>query len=301
MAYPAYLKDQGTLPILHEGMKNPSFLTKQKNDLFIVTLNPSVADASFVLSSDHKNSSIHFPKNINVNVNVVLFDDKNVDSSLDIVLDESANVRMNLIHLSVANKTIARQYRVRLGALSSLELNKGVFAKGSLQETEEFHLSGKKGFLRYHTLYVGSTNDQYIVTQTVTHEAVDTDSRIENYLVSSQDAKLEFLVNGKILSGMKNSRCYQQNRGVILSDNGQIRVDPKLYIDEFDVEAGHGAAIGQINEEELFYLLSRGIDILEAKQLVLSGYTEPFLSKITNESLNKVLSKQITKKIKGVR
>lgn len=301
MAYPSYLKDQPSLLILQEGMKNPFFHIKRSTSQIQLTFDKKAQDVSILIPSSWLNSSIRFPKNADVNVTLVLFDDRNVEASLELILAEFAQVRLHLVHLSKPGKTIVRSLSVKMESSSLLELNKGVFAKGSIQENEQFHLLGLKAKFIYNTLYVGSIGDQYAITQTVTHEAKDTDSKIENSLVSSSDAKLEFLVNGKILSGMSKSKCFQQNRGVILSETGQIRVDPKLYIDEFDVEAGHGAAIGQINEEELFYLLSRGIDLLEAKQLVLSGYTEPFLSKITNEDLNKALSKQITKKIKGVR
>jgi len=70
-------------------------------------------------------------------------------------------------------------------------------------------------------------------------------------------------------------------------------------IDEFDVFAKHGAAIGRINDDELFYLLSRGLTEQNAKKLIVSGYTLPYLTAIGDSHLKDILRRKVARKIEG--
>ena len=58
---------------------------------------------------------------------------------------------------------------------------------------------------------------------------------------------------------------------------------PSLKIDANDVKASHGATVGQINEEHLFYLMARGLSRGEAERLIVEGFFEPIIMKIPNE------------------
>lgn len=151
----------------------------------------------------------------------------------------------------------------------------------------------------YDTLSIAHKQDSFKSTQNIRHLAKNTVSNVHNLMVVNHHAVIEFYVNGYIEKGMSGSNCKQQNRGVILSETGIVRVDPKLFIDEYDVEAGHGAAIGQINEDEMFYLLSRGLSESEAKRLILSGYTEPFVQSLDEGALKRTINQRIAKKVKG--
>ena len=68
--------------------------------------------------------------------------------------------------------------------------------------------------------------------------------------------------------------------------NSHISASPILEIEDFDVVASHGASIGAIDEEMLYYLMSRGIKRSDAEKLVISGFINPFLASITEEKLH---------------
>ena len=118
----------------------------------------------------------------------------------------------------------------------------------------------------------------------VYHNAKNTQSKIENYITSNK-AKVDVDVIGKIKKGMSNSNCVQKSRGIILSNDAKIKVMPVLLIDEFDVSANHGAAIGKLNDEDLYYLMSRGISKKDAEMLIVKGFLSPILSSLSNEEL----------------
>lgn len=122
-------------------------------------------------------------------------------------------------------------------------------------------------------------------TQLVEHNAPDTEGYIENYGVSNNNSALVFEGIGKINKNMKRSIARQQNRGIVLGVNSRLDANPLLLIDEYDVEASHGAAIGKIDEEQLYYLMSRGLTYSNAQRLIISGFLSPVTSLMTTQEL----------------
>lgn len=135
------------------------------------------------------------------------------------------------------------------------------------------------------TIAITNNEQSAKFTQLVEHNAPDTEGFIENYGVSNNDSSLVFEGIGKINKGMKRSTARQQNRGIVLGVNARLDANPLLLIDEYDVEASHGAAIGKIDEEQLYYLMSRGLTHKNAQRLIISGFLSPVTSLMTTEEL----------------
>ena len=96
---------------------------------------------------------------------------------------------------------------------------------------------------------------------------------------------------------MKKSIAHQKNNGIILAKKAQLHANPLLLIDEFDVEASHGAAIGKIDDEQLYYLMSRGLTLQEAEKLIISGFLTPVLTLLDSDALKNNFIKKVESKI----
>ena len=83
-----------------------------------------------------------------------------------------------------------------------------------------------------------------------------------------------------------------------LSKNAKAKTNPILVIDENDVNAGHGASIGKINEEQIYYLNSRGISTKDANFLLSSGFIFEIIHKIKNEEIKEYIIENIKKIIR---
>ena len=90
---------------------------------------------------------------------------------------------------------------------------------------------------------------------------------------------------GKINKNMKRSIARQSNKGIVLGINSRLDANPLLLIDEFDVIASHGAAIGKMDDEQLYYLMSRGLTLKNAERLIISGFLSPVLKKLSTDEL----------------
>ena len=84
---------------------------------------------------------------------------------------------------------------------------------------------------------------------------------------------------------------------IILDLTSAISANPLLQIDEFDVEANHGASIGAIDDEDLYYLMSRGLTKTQSEQLIVTGYMNPIISKINDELIKNYIAHLIEKKL----
>ena len=78
---------------------------------------------------------------------------------------------------------------------------------------------------------------------------------------------------------------YLENHILKLGDKTLANSIPSLKIDANDVKASHGATVGQIDEEQLFYLMARGLSRQEAEKLIVEGFFEPVIQKIPSEEL----------------
>ena len=115
----------------------------------------------------------------------------------------------------------------------------------------------------------------------------NTVSNIKNHGVNIKDGSIIFNVTGIVYNGIKDCTLDQDNKIVTFNQN-KCTIDPKLLIEEQDVVANHSALIGKFDEDELFYLQSRGIDRTEAIILLTKGF---LLENLSDERLDHIIEK----------
>jgi Fe-S cluster assembly protein SufD len=100
-----------------------------------------------------------------------------------------------------------------------------------------------------------------------------------------------------VAPGADGTDGYQANRNMILSKNARADSIPGLEILADDVRCTHGATVGKIDEDQLFYLLSRGIPREKAEQLIVMGFFEPIMARIPFEGVQARFSSAIREKM----
>ena len=106
-------------------------------------------------------------------------------------------------------------------------------------------------------------------------------------------ANINFDITGYIKKGMPKSNCRQLSKGVVMDNYSSVTAKPILLIDEYDCFASHGASIGKMSDEDLFYLMSRGLTKNEAFFLILGGIVKPFIDRLPIENLKDETLKKI--------
>ncbi|MCM1131169.1 MAG: SufD family Fe-S cluster assembly protein [Roseburia sp.] len=231
-----------------------------------------------------------------------------VDSSLTIIIEEGVSIR--LLDTTV-NQNIVIQ--VKTGAhlnyqiLNSKNTNRKLECLGEVNVTEICLEETKENLLiellKEHAtasveLLSLSSNTSLEFNQRIEHKAKETNSNISNFGVALNKGEILFDTTGQILKGMAKSRCVQLSKGIVMDNVSNVTSKPILLIDEYDVVANHGASIGKMSDESLFYLMSRGLTKQEAFLLILEGIVHPFIEKIADEKLKLSVNERIEQLMK---
>jgi Fe-S cluster assembly protein SufD len=141
-----------------------------------------------------------------------------------------------------------------------------------------------------------------------TGQHADTHSLIDHrkpYCTSRQtykgilDGKSRAVFNGRVYvhEGAHRTDAEQSNKNLLLSAEARVDTKPQLEIYNDDVKCAHGATVGQLEEEELFYLLSRGLHPDLARNLLTYGFAEEIVEKIKFESIRAQLDEAILNRL----
>ena len=130
----------------------------------------------------------------------------------------------------------------------------------------------------------------------VVHEAPYTSSRIISKSISKNGGRASYRGLLKVADGAKGSRSSVVCDALILDSISRSDTYPYIEIDEDDVKIGHEASVSKIGEEQLFYLMSRGLSEAEASTLIVSGFIEPLVKELPMEyavEMNKLIQLQM--------
>jgi Fe-S cluster assembly protein SufD len=107
--------------------------------------------------------------------------------------------------------------------------------------------------------------------------------------------------NGKILvrKDAQKTQAYQKNNNMLLSSSARMNTKPHLEIYADDVKCSHGATVGQLNDEAMFYLRSRGISEKEAKHLLMYAFANEIISRISVPILKDRIIELVEKRLRG--
>lgn len=140
---------------------------------------------------------------------------------------------------------------------------------------------------------LASGNVRKEVRASAIHHAPNTSAKISNYGIASETGNLSFLGTNSILKGAKGSVTEQTAKVIVFDETAKGRASPILEIDENDVVASHAAVVGRLNDQHLFYLVSRGVSEREARELIALGYLNPVIDGFHENDVKELIAKAI--------
>jgi Fe-S cluster assembly protein SufB len=130
----------------------------------------------------------------------------------------------------------------------------------------------------------------------VVHCAPHTSSRIVSKSISKNGGRASYRGLCKVMSGAKKSKSSVVCDALILDPQSRSDTYPYLEIEEQDVTIGHEASVSRIDEEQLFYCASRGLNEAEASTMIVSGFIEPLVKELPMEyalEMNRLIELQM--------
>ena len=192
-----------------------------------------------------------------------------VDFSSIQLLDEQA------IHVS--NRAIDTSDNSRV-TVSSLSLGASVS-----RSRMNFLLNGRGSEVEGLEIFFTDLKQRYDFESNLLHNSPDSTGSTQARGVLKGDSQSIFKGMIKIVNAAKNSRSYLAHHAMILERTARSDGIPSLEINNDEVKATHSASVAQIDEEQLFYLMARGLPLDDAKKTIVLGFFEPVLSRIPIE------------------
>ena len=206
------------------------------------------------------NNNITFLQNGNY---IIEYIDSN-DISLNIKIDK--NKCINLFEYSTNNNIILNNKYYLLDR-SSLIISK-FYSNASTSEVINVYLDGKDASIKYNFSSISSGIDKYTIS--IYHNKDNTRSDIYNRTVAKKGSSNHFDINSFVDNGIIDTYLNQHTKIIALGESGN-RINPNMYTHDNSTTAIHASAIGNIDGEDLFYLMSRGINYKDSLNLIIKG------------------------------
>ena len=249
------------------------------------------------------------------NINIRLDFDLKSNSSLKIIdysIDKSENNFVNIVYnFNLEKDAILKNYKLDKEENNNIKYSYNNINLDNNSVAENFILSLGSSFIKneincnlngkYSSAFVNGifnldNNKNHEIRTSINHLNENTKSYQLIKSVLGENTKSAY--QGKIFvkSNAQKTDGYQLSKAILLSDSSEFNAKPELEIYADDVKCSHGSASGSLNQDSIFYLMSRGLNYKEAKELLINGFLLDVVEKITDNEI-----KNLIKNIMGLK
>ena len=183
--------------------------------------------------------------------------------------------------LIISDGQLARSMEVERGQKTDLLLV--VMPGVSCDVRLNVKLVGEGAEANIYGAYVCGGDEKVKIAVDMHHDVPHCNSRQLFKGIAGGSSKVDFYGKIIVAQDAQKTEAYQENHNILLSDDARVDTKPQLEIYADDVKCSHGATIGRLNEEEQFYMRSRGISLEDAKVLQMISFIAPVLENIPDE------------------
>ena len=200
--------------------------------------------------------------------------------AVEVLAQAGSQVKFAAIDRLGNNITTYISRRGRLDNDASIDWALGVMNEGNVIADFDSDLIGNGSHAELKVVAASSGRQIQGIDTRVTNYGNNSIGHILQHGVILERGTLTFNGIGHIIKGAKGADAQQESRVLMLSDKARSDANPILLIDENEVTAGHAASIGQVDPEDMYYLMSRGIDKETAERLVIRGFLGTVITEI---------------------
>lgn len=211
----------------------------------------------------------------------------------DLRIDNQAKVNHYRFDQSSKQSLTVTLANADLGADARYE-NIGLSLGGKAARVEtQVRLSGEGSHAQLGGVLAGLGHDHIDHTTLVSHDVPNCTCDEEFRTILTDHARGVFQGQIAVAQDAQKTDSRMLMRGLLLSDNASMRAKPELEIYADDVKCAHGTSIGNIDEDALFYMMSRGIPEAEARTLLVEAFSKDVVETITDEWVREEFSRQL--------
>ena len=256
----------------------------------------------------HTTNSKIWSKNINLRLNFELYENSSL-RLIDLFRDTSEKNFLNIFYnFDLKENSILKNYKVDKFENKNIKYSFNNIEQGKNSISETFILSSGSNFCKneincnlngeYSSAFVNgifsiNNNKHHEIRTIINHLTENTKSYqlIKSVLEDSSRA----VYQGKIFVNSKAQKTdgYQLSKAILLNKDSEFNAKPELEIYADDVKCSHGSASGSLNEDSIFYLMSRGLNYQQSRELLINGFLLDVVEKITDPEVKNLIKNMI--------
>ncbi len=256
----------------------------------------------------HTTNSKIWSKNINLRLNFELYENSSL-RLIDLFRDTSEKNFLNIFYnFDLKENSILKNYKVDKFENKNIKYSFNNIEQDKNSISETFILSSGSNFCKneincnlkgeYSSAFVNgifsiNNNKHHEIRTIINHLTENTKSYqlIKSVLEDSSRA----VYQGKIFVNSKAQKTdgYQLSKAILLNKDSEFNAKPELEIYADDVKCSHGSASGSLNEESIFYLMSRGLNYQQSRELLINGFLLDVVEKITDPEVKNLIKNMI--------
>jgi len=216
-----------------------------------------------------------------------------INSITEVKVAKSALVKWLNFEKGTSSLSMVHQTRVETEEKAIFQHITIALGEGYIRNNLEIKINGEYGDAHMYGLTLG--DNKFLVDHHtfVNHKPENTTS--SQLYKGIFAGKSTGIFNGKILVDQpaQKTNAYQSSKNILLSKDARVFAKPQLEIFADDVKCSHGATIGQLDEEPIFYLRSRGLDLPTARMLLVQAFASEIFMKIENKDLRQMVEEEV--------
>lgn len=217
---------------------------------------------------------------------------------IQIYLQPRANLTYCTLHQEKAGTHIFATKRAEVLKDASIKWFDLVVGQGFIQIQLRSHLRESGAEAQQYQAIVGNEAQQCDINSDAFHEHANTTSMMLAKGILSDKSRAMHRGTVRVEKDAMNCQGHQKADLLLIGDEARCNAIPVLEVENDDVSCSHGTTMGQIDEEQLYYLLTRGLDEGEARKLLVLGFVEPILQKIPHEKTREEISNIIQERLR---
>ncbi len=218
---------------------------------------------------------------------------------VEIVAEEGAQLDYYDIEESTPNTTRCNQHFVRQAANSNVLLNAITLTNGITRNDFVVNVDGEGAETHLYGMAIEDGTQQIDNYTHIAHNAPHCSSNELFKYVLDGNAVGAFTGRIMVAEGSSKVEAYQANRNIVATDTARIYTKPQLEIYCDDVKCSHGTAIGQLDQDAIFYMQQRGIPVDQARTLLMQAFMSDVIDKVRMPSLKNRLQHLVEKRFCG--
>mgnify|MGYP004511553283 FL=1 len=215
------------------------------------------------------------------------------EGQVQVKVEKGGFLKLTTVQLLPVDAQGASSVQVELADTAELEALAVETGSAKSVAKMEVNLAGNESKANVYVLYFGHGASQLDMNYVLVQQGKSTEANLHVYGALLGEANKIFRGTLDFRHGSKGSKGYEKEEVVVLSSKVRNRSVPLMLSAEDAVEGHHAVSIGKIDENKLFYLMSRGLDMQEARRLVVEAAFNPVLDRIEDKDLYQELDEYI--------